>query len=203
MGLSPQVAAGDAIVLAASGNFLNPGAFALNPGTGRFLVWSTNPAFDNRGGLAYNFKQYGAVFGDAVLGTGNGFLYSVAPVITPSLGGSANRGYDGTALAPTGSLSVSGTGAIDGDTVTFSLAGAAYSDKHAGTNKPVTANGIGIASATNGAATVYGYQLAGTTASSQHRHHYSGAARGYCRPDPGGTAHGYRRPDPGRCACGD
>ena len=55
--------AGDAIVLAGTSFQNNAGAGALVPGTGRWLVWSTDPASDNRGGLVYDFKQYNATFG--------------------------------------------------------------------------------------------------------------------------------------------
>ncbi len=85
---------GDSIVLAAAGNFINnAGALALNPGPGRRLVWSTNPANDTRGGLSFAFKQYDADFGvTPVAGTGNGFLYSIAPTVTPSLTGTRQQG---------------------------------------------------------------------------------------------------------------
>ena len=159
-------AAGNSIVLEAGGNFDNSGAFSLNTGSGRWLVYSSNPSLDNRGGLVYAFKQYSAPIGTAPLGTGNGFLYSVVPSIAPTLSGSATKVYDGTTAAPTGSLAVSpGSGVIDGDTVNLAFAAASYADKNAGTGKTVTATGITLASAVNGAATVYGYQITPTTAS--------------------------------------
>ncbi|RDI37988.1 two-partner secretion domain-containing protein, partial [Aquicella lusitana] len=155
---------GDAIVLAAQTFTNNAGSSALNPGVGRFLVWSGNPANDNRGGLAYNFKQYNAIFGSStVLGSGNGFLYIIAPVITPSLTGTVSKVYDGTTTAPVTNSNYSATGIIDGDTVTFSQTTANYDTKHVGTNKNVAVTGIS-ANATNGSATVYGYQLSSTTA---------------------------------------
>jgi hypothetical protein len=57
------------------------------------------------------------------------------------------------------------SGAIDGDTVTLNNpAAGTYADKHVGTAKNVSVTGILIASASNGAAAVYGYQLASTGA---------------------------------------
>jgi uncharacterized protein YfdQ (DUF2303 family) len=57
-------------------------------------------------------------------------------------------------------------GAIDGDTVTLNdPVSGSYDTKDVGTGKTVTVNGIAIDSATNGSATVYGYQLASTSAS--------------------------------------
>ncbi|MCU0805355.1 MAG: YDG domain-containing protein, partial [Burkholderiales bacterium] len=159
-------AAGNAIVLEAGGNFDNSGGFLLNPGAGRWLVYSTNPALDNRGGLVYAFKQYNAPIGTAPLGAGNGFLYSVAPTIVPTLSGSATKVYDGTTAAPIGALVASpASGAIDGDTVSLAVAAATYADRNAGAGKGVTATGISVASATNGTAMVYGYQVSPATAS--------------------------------------
>ena len=160
------VGAGDAIVLAAGGNFNNAGAYALNPGSGRFLVWSTSPALDNRGGLAYGFKQYNALFGTTPvnpLASGNGFLYTLAPTITPGLTGTVSKSYDGTPTATLAPGNFTVAGAVDGDTVTLSGSGS-YDNRNVGTTKTVTATGI-TASAVNGAATVYGYAVSPTTAS--------------------------------------
>ena len=167
-GAITATAAGDSIVLAAGGNFINAGAFSLNPGAGRWLVYSTNPASDARGGLVYNFKHYGLTFTGPYggPGTGNGFIYSVAPQITPSLVGSTSKIYDGdvtaTTLAP---ANYATSGAIDGDMVTLdNPATGAYDDRNVGTTKNVTAT-VAIANATNGVASVYGYTLASTSAS--------------------------------------
>src|SRR5207237_10790073 len=78
-------AMGDSIILSGTG-FDNAGAFSLNPGTnGRFLVWSSNAnpfggaTPDNRGGIAYNFKQYNETYGvTSVLESRNGFVYTLA-----------------------------------------------------------------------------------------------------------------------------
>jgi trimeric autotransporter adhesin len=162
--------AGNAIVLASAGNFINASNSNLAPGTGRWLVYSTDPTLDNRGaGLlaAYDFKQYNTVFGGAVAGTGDGFIYTLAPTITPTLTGSATKGYDGTTTAPIGSLTLGQTGAIDGDTITLmGLSSATYDDRNAGVGKTVSASGISFigTGANNGGKTVYGYQLASPTA---------------------------------------
>jgi trimeric autotransporter adhesin len=160
---------GNSIRLAAAQNFMNTGNFGLTPGVGsRWLVYSTNPTADTRGaGLiaASNFKQYNAVLGDTILGTGNGFVYSVAPTITPSLSGTASKVYDGTIIASIAGLTLGQSGAIDGDTVNLSaLTSATYDDKNAGTGKTVTSNALTISGATNGAKTVFGYTLASPNA---------------------------------------
>ena len=158
--------AGDAIALSGS-RFVNAaGASALSAPNGRWLVWSSNASPflggtpDSRGGLAYDFKQYDATYGvTTVQGSGNGFLYQLAPVVTASLGGSAARTYDGGTVAPTGALTLGQSGAIDGDTVNLSIASAAYDTRNVGSGKTVTAN-VTLVGASNGLATVYGYQLA-------------------------------------------
>ena len=167
-GVLTATGGGDSLVLASGGNFINnAGAAALNPGAGRRLVWSTNPALDVRGGLAYSFKQYGATYGTTtVAGAGNGFLYAVSPTLSPSLTGTVGKTYDGNTTANLLAGNFTFTGAIDGDTVTLSTpTTGAFADRNVGVNKSVSASGLSIASATNGAATVYGYQLGSTTAS--------------------------------------
>ena len=156
---------GDAITLVAGGKFVNnAGATALSTPAGRWLVYSTDPGLDTRGSLAYDFKQYNATYGvTPVLGSGKGFLYSLAPTITASLAGTAAKAYDGNTTATLTAANYSTTGQIDGDTITPAAAAASYLDKNVGTGKQVTATGLTIG-ASNGAATVYGYQLANSTA---------------------------------------
>src|SRR5205085_9728454 len=117
---------GGAITLAGQAFTNNAGGSALVPSSGnRFLVYSNNnPDNDTRGGLAYNFKQYRATYGvTTVQGTGNGFLYTIAPTITPSLIGSVSKGYDGTTTATLAGGNYYLSGAIDGDTVTLNNPG--------------------------------------------------------------------------------
>jgi filamentous hemagglutinin family protein len=164
--VSTTTGGGDSIVINGTSFTNNAGAAALNPGAGRFLVWSRNPASDNRGGQAYDFKQYNASFGSSsVLGSGNGFLYTTAPSVTPGLTGEVGKQYDATTAAALAAGNYSVSGAIDGDTVTLNnpVAGI-YADKNVGSGINVSASGIFIAGASNGAATVYGYQLGGSTA---------------------------------------
>jgi hypothetical protein len=158
---------GDSIVIAGTSFTNNAGAGALDPGAGRFLVWSGDPANDSRGGLAYAFKQYGASYGvSAVLGSGNGFLYAATPSVTPILAGTVSKTYDATTAANLAGSNYSVLGAIDGDTVTLNNpAAGVYADKNAGIGKSVSVNGISMTGASNGAATVYGYQLASASAS--------------------------------------
>lgn len=162
-------AASDSLVLAAGRNFINnAGGAALNAGTGRWLVWSGDPANDTRGGLAYQFKQYNAVFGSTAVaqGTGNGFLYRLAPTVAVSLTGNVTKVYDATTTANLAPANFSAAAGVDGDTITLvTAAGANYDTPNAGTGKTVTAHGVAVGAASNGAAAVYGYGVAGATAS--------------------------------------
>jgi filamentous hemagglutinin family protein len=160
---------GNSITLVAKRNFLNPGANTLDGGAGgRWLIYSTNPAADTRGGLAYDFKQYNATFGVTAVAqpAGNGFLYTVAPSVTPTLTGAVTKVYDGTATATLAPANYAFTGALDGDTIALNGAtSGTYDTRHVGTSKLVSVSGLTLAGASNGAATVYGYQLVGTAAS--------------------------------------
>ncbi len=162
-------ATGGALVLAASGNFINnAGTSALFTPNGNWLVYSTNPTLDTKGGLAADFKQYGMSYTGvpyAGPGTGNGFIYSVAPAITASLTGSTNKVYDGTTAASLTPANYTLTGGLDGDTIVLdNPATGAYADKNVGTGKNVSTN-VTLIGATNGTANVYGYTLASPTAS--------------------------------------
>jgi filamentous hemagglutinin family protein len=160
--------AGDAIVLVAGTDFDNSGNHSLNPGSGRWLVYSTDPGNDTRGaGLlaAYDFKQYNTTFGGGILGSGDGFIYSLAPTITAGLTGTASKVYDGNASAALAPANYTVSGVVDGDTVTLNdpVTGS-YDDKNVGAGKTVTVTGIGFVSTENSGKPVYGYQLASTTA---------------------------------------
>ena len=152
----------------------NAGATALSTPNSQWQVWSWDPANDTRGGLTYAYKQYDATYAvTPVQGTGNGVLYRVAPVITPTLAGTVTKVYDTTAAVPATStpptivnaLTQSSSGAIDGDTVTLTPGTSAYATANAGTGIDVTATGLAVASATApGGVPVYGYKMASTSA---------------------------------------
>jgi len=167
---------GDAITLVGS-RFVNLfGAGALSAPAGRWLVWSSNPSPfsgampDNRGGLAYDFKQYNATYGvTPVQGTGNGFLYTVAPTIAPGLTGTVSKVYDTTTTAPLTAANFTPTTGVDGDVITMTGTGAYDNPNVAGSpTKLVTASGISAtitSSVAEGSKPVYGYTLTSTTAS--------------------------------------
>ncbi|MDP9783547.1 YDG domain-containing protein [Pseudomonas fluorescens] len=152
---------GDAVVLVAARNFVNEaGANALVANNGRWLTYSSSPLDDTRGGLAAAFKQYAAQYGDTVLGTGNGHLYSYAPKVTVELQGEVRKTYDANATATVTDANFAMTGAVDGDTIDVLSFGAAYyANKNAGAGKLVTVDDVNVSEATNGNVKVYGYQV--------------------------------------------
>jgi hypothetical protein len=160
---------GKAVVLSAGANFINnAGANAVQASHGRWLIYSSDPASDTSGGLAYAFKQYNARYGvtPVAQASGNGFLYTLAPVLTAGLTGIVQKTYDGGASAALVPANYTVTGAVDGDTVTLNNpVSGTYDTKNAGSGKPVTVSGIALAGVRNGVATVYGYQLASSSIS--------------------------------------
>ena len=96
-----------------------------------------------------------------MIGTGSGFLYSLAPTVTFSLtGGAVSKTYDGNTTALLGSASYNLIGVEDGDTVYLRdpITGS-YEDKYVGGNKRVILDLLSAHLATNGPVNVYGYQF--------------------------------------------
>jgi filamentous hemagglutinin family protein len=154
---------GSRLILQTSGPFINSiGSGALSPGSGgSWQIWSADPSLDSKGGLVANFKQYNAQYGSTpVTGSGNGFLYSLAPLLTPTLTGTVTKVYDGTSAA----LLTSGnygavTGMIDGDGVTLNNpVSGSFATKGVGSGKLVTVTGLSV-TGTNAGVPVYGYRL--------------------------------------------
>ncbi len=165
--------AGGEITLATSGPFTNnsgPDAFDIGTG-GTWLVYSADPRNNTPGGLIPVFIQYNAPYyipsgPTAPAAAGDGFLYSLAPVINVSLAGTVVKQYDGTraaTLVPGNYGDLTGVLTDVGDSVTLSgdypTAGT-YDTKNVGTEKLVSValSGFNII-ATNGGVPVYGYQL--------------------------------------------
>ncbi|WP_082680078.1 YDG domain-containing protein [Paucibacter sp. KCTC 42545] len=160
-------AAATPLLLAAGRNFRNEaGAQALQATAGHWHVYSTTPTADERGGLAYQFKQYQATTSSTVLGAGDGFLYTVAPKISVSLKGTTSKVYDGKTEATLSAGNFAQSGAIDGDQVAYTVGGQArYANKNVGQSKQVSVDGIVLGQASNGTVAVYGYALQSNTAS--------------------------------------
>jgi len=158
---------GDVTLATTGGNFYNfAGSTAVKTtGSGRWLIYSRDPANDNRGGLVGNFKQYNTSYDQAVQGFGSGFLYSLAPKITVALTGVVSKVYDGNnqaAILPTNYIV---SGAIGTDTVVLNNpAKGNYSDQNVDVSgkKTVTVNSLSI-TASDGGKAIYGYELTGNS----------------------------------------
>jgi hypothetical protein len=117
---------GNALIINAGRNFINnagAGALDTSHASGRYLVYSTDPAGNTLGGLTPDFKRYNKTYAGYAPGsvseTGDGFLYSIAPTLTVTAN-NATRVY-GDANAFTASI----TGFIDGDSAGTAVSGAA------------------------------------------------------------------------------
>jgi hypothetical protein len=97
--------AGNSLVIAAGGDFLNSGSASLsagsNTGADRWLVYSASPATINKGGLTSSFRHYSGTHGTYAPGSvaegGSGFIYASAPgtlaVNTTLASGTASQIY--------------------------------------------------------------------------------------------------------------
>jgi filamentous hemagglutinin family protein len=156
---------GNNIKIETNGFYNNVGASVFDASGGRWLVWSSNAnpfdasSGDFRNGLSYNFKQYNFTnINQAVLGSGNGFLYTLAPTVTPVLTGTVSKIYNGDDVATLAASNYTTTGTVDGDSVTLNTPSTGtYDDKNVTGSQTVNVSGIGIDAASNGSATVYGY----------------------------------------------
>ena len=83
-----SISSGLTVVLSAGQHFINNvGGAAVNPGSGNYLVYSSDLPTDTAGVLVPAFIQYNTAPGGSVTGSGNGFVYSVAaptPAPTPT-----------------------------------------------------------------------------------------------------------------------
>ena len=119
----------------AGSTFLNnAGAAGINPGAGRYLVYSNNPGATLEGLSGYK-KHYAQTYTGPVpvyASNGNWFLYSISPTLYVSAA-AASKVYDGGTSLPV--LGFSASGYIDGDSsldVTGAL-GVTGMNKRAGT----------------------------------------------------------------------
>lgn len=165
------IAGGIGVTLTAANNFINnAGSAALSSASGKWLVYSSDPALDTRGGLSPQFMQYAASAGATPLGAGNGFLYKLAPTLTVTgLTGTVSKVYDNTNAASFTGANLTTTGLTDGDTIA-SATGGTYASVNAASNIRVTSPGaignFSIMDAT-GTIPVFGYALGGSTVSAR------------------------------------
>jgi filamentous hemagglutinin family protein len=107
---------GNSLVIVANIFDNQAGAGSLNPGSGRYLIYSTNPANDTRGETSGFTKRYNKTYvgygPSSVTETGNLFLYSYMPTLTVS-GQNTSRVYGDANPVFTAVYS----GLIDGDLI--------------------------------------------------------------------------------------
>jgi len=123
--LTSSVGSGTSLILASGQNFVNNvGAAAINPGGGRWLSYSTNPASDTINSLSDNFRRFSCVDGGACPAfpaAGNGFLYSTTPLLTITPSGQVIT-Y-GSAVPSLTGYSYTISGYLGGDSPTDSIGG--------------------------------------------------------------------------------
>ena len=165
------ITGGTGVRLATAANFVNSqGSNAVSTGTSAsWLIYSTNPTLDTAGGLAPNFIQYNAPYATTPVpgALGNGFLYSLAPILKiTGLTGTVSKVYDGTNAATIAGSNITATGLINGNLITS--ASGTYGNPNAGTGILVTGpNSMSGTSMTDstGKIPVYGYTFSGSAVS--------------------------------------
>tara|TARA_R110002126_G_scaffold291807_1_gene459621 strand:- start:47337 stop:50786 length:3450 start_codon:yes stop_codon:yes gene_type:complete len=149
-------AAGNSLVIASGRNVINNhGASAIDAGAGRWLVYAGDPAQSSLSATGADFKRYNRNITSnapsSISETGNGILYSIAPVINVT-GQNATREYGDASPVFTSTY----TGFINGDT-----AGSAFSGSATYTAAGVNAN-AGTSTITQNIGTItsnLGYQF--------------------------------------------
>ena len=160
---------GNAIVLASNHGFYNTSTYGSDalktaPG-GRWLIFAELPNLYIGEGLASNFVQYGATYGNEIIGTGNGCIFATTPGLIGGLAGMTAKVADGsTAVSHLNNLTATATGGtINGDIIdAIEPLSAVYDSPQAGINKPVTLTSARITAHSSTGQPVYGYALATT-----------------------------------------
>ena len=123
-----STATGNAIILASGHNFTNAGgASPLTAASGRWLIYSTNPASDTLGGLTSGFRRFSCSYGGScpsVPANGNGFLYSHTPLLTITPTALSAITYGDATPNLTDYAYTVGSGYLGGDSGTDVLTGA-------------------------------------------------------------------------------
>ncbi|WP_114239949.1 YDG domain-containing protein [Dyella sp. C9] len=165
-----SIVGGAGVILTTSANFVNnAGSAAVSTGTSSpWLIYSTNPTLNTTGGLTPDFIQYNTTYPDQPVASGNGFLYTLAPVVNyTGLTGTVSKVYDGTTVANLTGANLLVTGLVNGDKIT--AATGSYATANAGTqivvNSPTSVAQVTFMDST-GTIPVYGYRATGTPSSS-------------------------------------
>ena len=157
-------ASGNSLVLAADGDFLNPGSYTLSPGSGRWLVYAASPGSINKGGLSSAFRHYGATHASyapgSVAESGKGFIYaSTAALTATAQHGTATHIYGD---APT-AFSILLSGFADGEDNAGNI-GLAGSATYSGSVSNLSNAGTVSVNYSSGLTSGAGYTFSGGTA---------------------------------------
>lgn len=104
------------------GSISNGSSAAVDPGVGRYLMYSTNPTTDFYDGLTYSTKRYGKTYASyapaSVSEAGNVFFYSDVPILDVTIDNST-REYG--VSDPSFTYAIDTSGLIDGDSLADAL----------------------------------------------------------------------------------
>lgn len=131
---------------------------------------------DNVGVLDRDFTTYGVGFSSpsnlsafdalgtslSIPSTGNGFVYSFTPTVSVNASGSVSKTYDGTTAIALPSVTLSGSGALYGDTITGGTVASGIFDSADAGSRNVILSGITLTAHDGNGKPVYGYQPNGT-----------------------------------------
>jgi hypothetical protein len=138
-------------------------ASTLTTGSGRWLVYSVNPANNNNDtALSNNFRRFSCVYGGscpAFPATGNGLLYSTTPVLTATPAGLASITYGSAAPGLTG-YGYTLSGYLGSDSAADSLSGALNGTTTYTSASPVGTYNINYGSGSLASALGYGFSYA-------------------------------------------
>ncbi len=152
LGSGVTVSGATGVTLQTAGRFINnSGANALAAGSGRWLVYSSDPSMDLTNGLAPDFLQYAATTATTPAASGNGLLYSATPNVSVAVSGTVEKTYDGTTSAIFNNANATVSGLINSDAAAVS---GSYASKNAGSGIAVTASSVAV---THNGVPVYGY----------------------------------------------
>lgn len=165
-------ASGDALIVgAASGTFNLDSAAQFSAPNGRYLLYLNDPAaahqYGNLSLAASDFKQYAASWSSApAQANGNGWLFSVSPVVSANLTGQTSKTYDNTsAITLSANNFESVNGYLMGDIASVATtASGTLANVNAGSGIAVSANAAALAGIKDASNTypVYGYQVNAT-----------------------------------------
>lgn len=176
LGVDARLVASDVIQLIGFDGITNLSARADVLTSDEWFIWSGNPdpfggsTPDQIGALEHDWRFYGIseamVRGDALSperpAGANGLGYAFAPVLTPQLGSSLSKIYDGTRDFLTTSVNLSFDGLVNGDTLSTVSVASILADVAGVSASQATISGINANFTDTSRKPVFGYQFSPT-----------------------------------------